>query len=1081
LSKGALIIGGSVAGLQAAHDLADSGIRVHLVEPSPFLGREGATTVPPHLLNARLLEVTKHPQITTWTNAEVNHLQGDVGRFEAELRQHPRYIDLEKCTACGDCIEVCPVHVPGTGHTAIYLGGGQPGCATIDKQGVPPCSHACPGGIHVQGYVALLAENRFEEAIDLIREAIPFPGICGRICTHPCEINCRRAEVDSPVAIRSLKRFLSDWQLASREHAHDALRQPAATTRSQRVAIVGAGPGGMTVAHRLAQRGYPVTVFEKLPVVGGMMAVGIPQYRLPLEVIAQEYEQIQKQGVEVRLNTTIGPDGDYTLDDLLEMGYEAVCLAIGAHRSRELRIPGEQLTGVVHGIHLLRAISLSQQLPDAPHDRELEAMLPRGAKTQAVVLGGGNTAMDVSRSLRRLGVEDVRILYRRTRQEMPATEEEIDDAEQEGVQIEYLVSPVRMLGDKDTGVTGLECLRMELGEPDQSGRRRPLPVPGSEFQLDVDLVVLAIGQAPDLSFLGPEHGLSITRAERLQVDAGTFMTNRSGIFAVGDAVTTGKMAVIEAIGMGNTAAAAIDAYLQDQATASVSEVNGEAPVAHREMTEAELAHKPRIPAPLIPLEQRLTTFTEVEECYSAEQAVAEAQRCLACGPCSECLACERVCEPGAVIHNQQATSHKLEVGAIIYANGALQPGAGIYQATPADPVAGSAAAARAMFDLFTARQVPSGRKTAPSGKDPARIGVFVCQCGEYIAQVVDTAALRQRATAWPDVVHAQVLPFSCSPEGATEIEAAAKKHNLNRVVLAACSCCSIDQVCYSCTYQRVRCKENLGLFPGSATGGRSDGVHFEFVNIREQCAWVHRGDPRAATAKATALVAAAVSKARITRPEVQPAQPAERQALVVGRGKAAESCRQALQRQGIAAHHLPGAPARIERSHGHYTVSHNGGSWQPAAIVLAPAPDELGSLFGSFGADGHQPRPQPVWGGLETQRPGVFYCDPALDPGLVGQAAAARIAAWLGRGQEAAGMVVAVVDAARCRACNTCVELCEFGAPRLLGDEPQRASWIDPAICAGCGTCAAHCPSGAITAGYSTDAQLEAMLDSVLG
>ena len=1081
MSKGALIVGGSVAGLQAAQDLADSGIQVHLVEPSPFLGRDGGTTVPAHLLNARLLEVAKHPQVTTWTNAEVVRIHREAGRFQVEVRQHPRYIDLDKCTACGDCVEVCPVHLPGLGHPAIYLGAGQPGCAAIDKQGAPPCSHACPGGIHVQGYVALVAENRFQEAIDLIREAIPFPGICGRICTHPCEINCRRAEVDSPVAIRSLKRFLSDWELESHDAGQGLAGPPTAGSKSQRVAIVGAGPGGMTVAHRLAQRGYPVTVFEKLPVVGGMMAVGIPQYRLPREVIAQEYAAIQARGVDLKLNTAIGPDGNHTLDDLFDMGYGAVCLAVGAHRSRELRIPGEQLPGVVHGIDLLRSISLSQQLATSRHRREPETMLPRGAGTRAVVLGGGNTAMDVSRSLRRLGVEDVRILYRRTRQEMPATEEEIEDAEQEGVQIEYLVSPVRVLGDEETGVTGLECLRMELGEPDQSGRRRPVPLPGSEFRVDLDLVVLAIGQAPDLGCLGPEHGLSITRAERLQVDGGTFMTSRPGIFAVGDAVTSDKMAVIEAIGMGNQAAAAIDAYLQGQATDSLSSSEAEVQVSRREMSEAELAPKPRIPAPVIAMDQRLGSFAEVEERYSAEQAVAEAQRCLACGPCSECLACERVCEPRAVVHNQQATRHSLEFGAVIATNGALAAGDGIHLVPPEDPLAGSAAAVKAMFDLFGERHTLSAVQALPGGGDQARIGVFVCQCGEEIARIVDTEAVRRRAADWPGVAHSQVLRFSCSPEAAAEIEAAAGRHDLSRIVLAACSCCSIDQVCYSCTYQRVRCKENLGVFPQLAGGGRENGRLFEFVNIREQCAWVHRDDPAAATAKATALIAAAVAKARLTRPPVQPAQPGERSALVLGSGQAAAACHQALERQGIAAHRLQETPSRIERADGHYSVAHNGHHWRPATVILAPGPGETETLVAAFGDNGHRPRPQPAWGGLDTQRPGVFCCDPALDPELAGQAAAARAAAWLGRPRTADGSIAAVVDAARCRACNTCVEICDFGAPRLVGAEPDRASWIDPAICAGCGTCAAHCPSGAITAGYSTDLQLEAMLDSVLG
>jgi NADPH-dependent glutamate synthase beta subunit-like oxidoreductase/Pyruvate/2-oxoacid:ferredoxin oxidoreductase delta subunit len=1097
VSKGALIIGGSVAGLQAALDLADSGIKVHLVEPSPFLGSGGTAAIPRHLLNTRLLEVAKHGNVTTWTNTRINRAEGEAGRFRIELRRHPRYGDLTKCTACGDCVEVCPVTVPGTDHAelradgaprhAIYLNGGQPGCAAIDKLGKPPCSNTCPGGIHVQGYVALIAQGRFQEAIDLIREAIPFPGVCGRICTHPCEINCRRAEVDKPVAIRLLKRFVSDWELRESEvgsrKSELGPRISNPESSNPRVAIVGAGPGGMAVADGLARMGHAVTVFEKLPVIGGMMAVGIPGYRLPREVIAREYQRIEELGVEIRLNTAIGLEGNCTLDDLFGMGYEAVCLAVGAHRSYTLRVLGEDLPGVVHGIDLLTTISLSQQLDDPQHKADLERILRKGAGTRVAILGGGNTAMDVSRSLRRSGIKDVQILYRRTRVEMPAAEEEIEDAEQEGVQIQYLVSPVRVLGDAENGVTGLECQRMKLGEPDNSGRRRPVPIAGSEFVIDLDLVVLAIGQAPDLGVLGEEHGIAVTRDERINVDGLSFMTSRPGVFAAGDAVTRDKMAVIEAIGMGKKAAAEIHAYLQGRQPHEVMVDAREVPIARREMSPAELAPKPRVPVPTLPMAQRLSSYAEVELGYSAEQAQTEAQRCLVCGPCSECLACVRACKAGAVIHDQHETFADLDVGAIIYAGDPAQfeylplaEGKGLYRVVPESPLMGSAAAARAMFDLFDERLLWPASAASKDVSGPARVGVFVCQCGDQIASVVDTEAVRDRAALWPDVVHAQVLPFSCSPEAAATMQEAIAAHSLNRAVLAACSCCALDQVCYSCTYQRIRCKSNLGLFTQHATHNM-----FEFVNIREQCAWAHADDPQAATAKATALVAAAVAKVRVRAPRLIETHRLERTALILGDGVAAQTCRGALNGQGIITRQIAGPTIQVRRGGGGYLVTQNGSTWQAPAVVLAPGGRaEAERLLSVFVENGHSLQAQPAWGGLDTHRPGLFYCDLALDPAKAGAAAAARVAAWLGRADGRAEPTTAVVDAARCRACNTCVEVCEFGTPQLVGEEPQRASWIDPAICAGCGTCAAHCPSGAITAGYSTDIQLEAMLDAVL-
>ncbi|MBU1661522.1 MAG: 4Fe-4S binding protein, partial [Chloroflexi bacterium] len=322
-----------------------------------------------------------------------------------------------------------------------------------------------------------------------------------------------------------------------------------------------------------------------------------------------------------------------------------------------------------------------------------------------------------------------------------------------------------------------------------------------------------------------------------------------------------------------------------------------------------------------------------------------------------------------------------------------------------------------------------------------------------------------------------VLPFSCSTEAAEAIGGMVTTHELSKVVLAACSCCSIDQVCYSCTYQRVRCKDNLGVF---ASPGNS--ALFEFVNIREQCAWTHRNDPQAATVKATAIVSAAVAGARAAaadRPVV--AQPIERSALILGDGAAVQTCRVTLSRQGIAVRHIEGLPDQVRRTGGQYTVTQGDDVWRASALTLAPrSADEVKQLLTAFGHNGDKPRPDTAWGGLDTLWPGVYYCGPDVDPTVAGAAAAARVAAWLGRAENRRiASTIAFVDPSRCRACGTCVEICEF-APELVGGDPQRTAWIDALICIGCGTCAAHCPSGAITAGSATNAQLEAMLSAML-
>ena len=1098
MSKGALILGGSPAGLQAALDLGDVGIHVHLIEPSPFLGNGGSTRVPDHLLNARMLEVAKHPRIRVWTNTFLQSAKSQTGSLQVQLQQYPRYVDLARCTGCGDCVEVCPVMLPQSQNRAIYLKDGcQPGCAAIDKMGKAPCAGACPGGVHAQGYVALIAQGRFQEALDLIREAIPFPGIIGRICTHPCEFNCRRSEIDAPVSIRLLKRFLSDWE-PDESTESDTTRTPqnSIADDARNVAVVGSGPAGMTVADRLARKGYRVTVFEKLPVIAGMLSVGIPAYRLPRHVIDREYRRIESLGVNIQLSTAIGPDGDHTLDDLFKMGHDAVCLAIGAHKSLALNIPGEALDGVIQGLELLKTINLGQRLDEAKHRAVLKSVLPFGTKTRAVVLGGGNTAMDVARTLKRVGVAEVCIAYRRTRAEMPALEEEIVDTEQEAIAIEYLTAPIRVIGNSANKVIGLECLRMKLGEPDESGRRRPVPISGSEFVIPAELVVPAIGQVPDITSLDSDNRITMTRDRRIQVNRGTFATDHPGVFATGDAVTRDKMSAIEAIGMGKKAAAEIEAYLSGEANVEGSAGVSEFEIARRPMSDTELLPKPRIPVPRLPIEKRLSCFAEVELGYSQEQAMSEAQRCLMCGPCSECLACVKACGPEAIVHNSQATLMDLEVGAIISADGRTQALNGlsenskkVYRVPEEDTLMGSAAAARVMSRLTPVKSgEPSGGVVAPPA-DGVRMGVFICQCDHFISDVVDTDRLLERATTWPAVVHAEVLPFCCTTEAQAAIKEKVQVFNLNRVTMGACACCSLDQICYSCTYQRVRCKAHLGLFEfrdnntkpeeRSKTGFLPPSA-VEFVNIREQCAWAHRENPDEATVKAVGLMSAAVAKNQTHTGKLLEYHPPERSALILGSDRAARICRDFLNAQGIAVQDLARPPLHIRSVNGAYCVTQNNVEWTAAGIVLAPCDSvEADKLRNAFGNAPYRPRLRFRSQELETTRPGVYYCDPALDSSTAGAAAAAKLSAWLGQRSKSPEFHKAVVASHRCRACHTCVEICEFGAPRLIGTEPDRFSWIDPHICQGCGACAAQCPSGAIAAGYATDTQLENMVDAI--
>jgi NADH-quinone oxidoreductase subunit F len=400
------------------------------------------------------------------------------------------------------------------------------------------CTNACPAEVDVPAYVALVAQGRYADAMAVHRRNNPFVLACGRVCPAFCENKCRRSELDEPIAIRQIKRFMAD-QEADKPWKPERLEKK----KKEKVAIVGSGPAGLTAALRLAQKGYPVTVFEALPVAGGMMAVGIPDYRLPQDTLKVEIENIKRAGVKIKLNTALGKD--FTLDSLLdEDGYRAVILAIGAHKSRELGIPGEDKKGVYHGTKFLCDVALRKS--------------PEMEGKKVAVVGGGDVAIDSVRTAWRLGASEVHLIYRRTRADMPARLDEIEAAEEEGIQFHFLTNPTRVVGKKE--VTGVEVARQELGAFDASGRRRPAAVEGSEYVIDVDVLIPAIGQEPDLTCL---EGVSDVETQR----GGTFVvdealgTTREGVFAAGDAVM-GPVTVIQAVAQGNQVAATVDQYLR---------------------------------------------------------------------------------------------------------------------------------------------------------------------------------------------------------------------------------------------------------------------------------------------------------------------------------------------------------------------------------------------------------------------------------------------------------------------------------------------------------------------------------------
>ena len=685
----ALVVGGGIAGVQTSLDLADSGIRVYLAEREPAIGGKMAQldkTFPTNdcamcILSPKLVEAGRHRNIDILPTTDLVRLEGKPGRFKATVHRRPRYVSLEACTACNDCVEVCPVTVPSefneslSTRTAIHKPYPQavPSAYVISKRGTSPCKATCPADTSAQGYIALIAHKRYEEALEVIKQYNPFPATVGRVCHHPCETECNRGKLDSPVAICALKRFVADtvyarWDREGRTEGDRELKPyPEAPTElppedKRRVAIVGAGPTGLTAAHFLRRMGYRVTVYEALPVPGGMARVGIPAYRLPREVLNREIDEILKLGVNLELNHPIR-----SIDKLFGEGFSAVFLAIGAHEPYKLDIPGEEeAESVFHGVAYLRSVALG----DADAVRLGE---------RVVVVGGGNTAIDTARTALRLGSRDVTIVYRRSRAEMPANEWEIDEALEEGIKLEILTQPVAVVSDNGL-LSAIRCVRMQLGEPDASGRRRPIPIEGSEFEIECDSMVAAIAQAPEISFLDPDHGLEITRWGTFKVNLQTLETNRPGIFAGGDAAA-GPGALIEGIAAGRRGALSIDRYLRRVPLLTPREL---LPLPTTELADAEIADMvargevdptPRVETPKAQVAARVGDFREVEQCMSEDQALAEAARCLSCGLCSECYQCVLACKAHAIDHHQAPYEEMLEVGAVV-----LAPGYGIYDA-----------------------------------------------------------------------------------------------------------------------------------------------------------------------------------------------------------------------------------------------------------------------------------------------------------------------------------------------------------------------------------------------------------------
>jgi heterodisulfide reductase subunit A-like polyferredoxin len=664
LTGSVLVQGGGIAGVQAALDMANSGFKVYLIERSAAIGGMMAhldKTFPTGdcatcIVSPKLVECARNLNIEILTLSEIIDLDGQPGKFKATIKRHPRYVDEQKCNGCSECTVVCPVNVEdrfnrGLGTRkgiAKHYDQAVPNIFEILKHGHAPCKMTCPANINVQGYIQLIKKKEYIKAVNLIRERNPLSAICGRICTHPCEEACTRAEVDSPVAIRLLKRFASDKEmemLAAGEIELPEKIVPAPD--AQKVAIIGAGPAGLTTANDLAERGFAVTIYEALSEAGGMLRWGIPEFRLPKNVLTHEIDLIQRKGIDIHLNCRVGED--ITLQTVRQE-YDAVYVSVGVHSSRKLGIDGEEKSGIYYGVEFLRKASLEGN--------------PPVIKGKVVVIGGGNVAVDVARTALRLGADSVEVISLEKRKDMPAYPEEIEAALHEGITILNGWGPKQILGSEKA--TGLELKRCTQVFDDQ-GRFDPIYDENYTTEVEADQIFLAIGQTSDGKFLN-HMGLETERGG-FKADPVTLETSVKGIFAGGD-IVSGPASVIEAVAAGKRGADSIERFLKEKDLRDSRFEDELKPIPEDLLPESRKQEKgDRVVPAELPVEKRIRSFEEVETGCSEEAALAEVERCLNCALCSECGECATSCEQNAIDYQMQEMTVQLKVGSVILSPG----------------------------------------------------------------------------------------------------------------------------------------------------------------------------------------------------------------------------------------------------------------------------------------------------------------------------------------------------------------------------------------------------------------------------
>ncbi len=657
-----LIVGGGIAGMESALTLGDMGFRVLLVEKESSIGGKMVllSKVFPTLdcssciSTPKMAAAANHPNIKVLTYSEIDEIdRKEDGSFAVNLRRKPKFVDPAKCTGCAQCETACTVAIADEFNSdliarrAAHIAFPQavPKKAVIDKKGSSPCSYTCPSGVKAHGYISLVRAGKYDEAFRLHMEDAPLPGCLSRACYAPCEENA--PEAGSKVRYPSGASSASWWTAIIPLIPSLNTGRPE-KSNGKKIAVVGSGPSGLGAAYFLAKSGYEVTIFESESEPGGIMRWGIPSYRLSRQVLQRDIKNITALGIKIATNTKIS-----SLDLLKKDGFNAVYLALGITGGRRMSIPGENLNGIYDCIDFLKSYN--------------SGTAGSMARKKVVVVGGGNVAMDSARCALRLGADSVYIAYRRSRAEAPAHAEEVESAMAEGIIFKFLANPKQIIGNDTGSVSAVECYEMELGEPDASGRRRPVVKDGSEFMMDADIVIMAVGMLPNTAPFASE--LKCGRDGTIIVNTETMATSMPSVFAGGDAVT-GPSMIVQAIGQGKRAAYYIDRYLNGMPLSGFDDRLPKVdPVEVIGRAEGKISDRKPVEQKRKPVEEWVRSPEEYEITMTEDEARYSANRCLDCGGCSECMQCVAVCPADAIAFDDRVEHIKLDVGSVLLSTG----------------------------------------------------------------------------------------------------------------------------------------------------------------------------------------------------------------------------------------------------------------------------------------------------------------------------------------------------------------------------------------------------------------------------